>query len=222
MPIQMRSSMVEYGFAMAVLRWKGQEPFGRFCNGPLVSIANNPSTARIETVLIRTTFVCTRKDSFIQREEKHSRDFEASVAESASNVLSSSPPLHSKYSTPSRQWTRHSICPVVRPHITPYTLGVVWSSCSDIRNLLKTDNAWEENTKSRVCRVRGTQPWRIQHVVLFACDPLLVWYADIGLGTRLRERSKAFRVPTKGAILFRMEGASGQKETFGNLADIQR
>lgn len=66
MPIQMRSSMVEYGFAMAVLRWKGQETFGRFRNGPLVSIANNPSTARIETVLLRTTFASKRKDSFIR------------------------------------------------------------------------------------------------------------------------------------------------------------
>lgn len=62
MPIQMRSSMVEYGFAMAVLRWKGQKPFGRFRNGPLVSIANNPSTARIQTVLLPTTFACKRKD----------------------------------------------------------------------------------------------------------------------------------------------------------------
>ena len=59
-------------------------------------------------------------------------------------------------------------------------------------------------------------------MVLFACDLLLVWYADIGLGTRPIERSKAFRVPTTGAILLRMEGAPGQKETFGNLADIQR
>ena len=30
MPIQMRSGMVEYGFAMAVLWWKGQETFGNF------------------------------------------------------------------------------------------------------------------------------------------------------------------------------------------------
>ena len=45
-------------------------------------------------------------------------------------------------------------------------------------------------------------------------------HADLGLGTRLRERSKDSRVPTTKAILFRMEGAPGQKETSGNLADI--
>lgn len=96
-------------------------------------------------------------------------------AESASNVLCSSPrPLCADTSTPSRQWIHRALGPAFRPRAPRHNLSILLSFSSDAALITLTYNGWEEGPKSRVCRLRGAQPWTVQDVVWLSCTISLV------------------------------------------------